>query len=91
MTSIHENPMRIYPDGRVVAHDAARYLGISGRTLANMRSLGTGPRFVKRGKIFYFIRDLDTWLEAGIARNTAEARVKNLDRRLDYGLEEKLR
>lgn len=91
MTAIHEHPMRIFPDGRVDAHDAAFYLGMSIRTLANMRSLGTGPRFVKRGKIFYFIKDLDRWLEAGMARTTAEARFKNLDRSLDRELEQKLR
>jgi hypothetical protein len=30
-----------------------------------MRGTGTGPRFIKRGHIFYFKEDLDAWLNAG--------------------------
>ena len=48
-----------YPDGRLDVKNAARYLGLSEKTLAMMRSNGTGPQFIKRGKIFYFKGDLD--------------------------------
>ena len=48
--------------------EAAKYLGYSPRTLANLASLGTGPRFtkpsaMKRGaKTFYDIAELDNWV-----------------------------
>lgn len=65
------------PDGRLDPSNAATYLGLSAKTLANMRTLGTGPRFIKRGRIFYRIADLDTWLAEGESRSTAEARFKS--------------
>lgn len=69
-------PMDIamFPDGRMTASDAAAYLGIAPKTLAMKRSNGTGPKFVKRGRVFYFKDDLDEWLRAGRASSTAEAR-----------------
>jgi hypothetical protein len=56
--------------------NAAAYLGLSHRTLSNMRSRGEGPRFIKRGRVFYFKQDLDEWLRHGYSRSTAEARLK---------------
>ena len=41
-----------FPDGRVDTINASRYLGLSVKTLAIMRSDGTGPRFIKRGRVF---------------------------------------
>lgn len=74
--------MRIHPDGRVDARDAANYLGLGERTLANMRTNGTGPRYVKIGRIFYFLRDLDAWLESKSATSTGEARAKRQEGKL---------
>lgn len=54
----------VFPDGRLDAKNAARYLGLKEKTLAMMRGNGTGPRFIKRGRIFYYKEDLDTWLNA---------------------------
>lgn len=66
----------IFPDGRLDTANAARYLGLAVKTLASMRSLGTGPRFVKRGRIFYFRQDLDAWMAAAPrVQSTAEARM----------------
>jgi hypothetical protein len=39
----------VYPDGRLDSENAARFLGFSPKTLAMMRTAGTGPKFVKRG------------------------------------------
>ena len=37
------------------------------------RASGTGPRFIKRGRIFYYKEDLDAWLnENGRHRSTAQ-------------------
>lgn len=66
--------IQLYPDGRMDGKNAARYLGLKEKTLAMMRSNGTGPCFIKRGKIFYFKEDLDTWLNAnGRLLSTAQA------------------
>jgi len=63
----------IFPDGRMDSANAADYLGLSQKTLAMMRCQGTGPEFIKRGRIFYFKEDLDTWLiQAGKRSSTAQ-------------------
>jgi hypothetical protein len=73
--SIQQIEVAMYPDGRMDALNAARYVGRSTKTLAMMRCAGTGPMFVKRGRIFYFKADLDRWLAKGRASSTAQARV----------------
>lgn len=61
-----------YPDGRLDTLNAAKYLGISLKTLAMMRTRGTGPKFIKPGRIFYYKADLTEWLVAkGKMTNTA--------------------
>jgi hypothetical protein len=45
--------------------NAALYLGLSVKTLATHATKGTGPRFIKRGRTFYFQNDLDQWLREG--------------------------
>jgi len=62
----------VLPDGRMSADNAAAYVGLSKKTLAMYRWRGIGPKFVKRGKVFYFKTDLDKWLRAGRAGSTAE-------------------
>ena len=49
-------------DGRMDTQNAALYVGLSQKTLAMQRTKGTGPRFIKRGRIFYYKADLDAWL-----------------------------
>jgi hypothetical protein len=65
----------MYPDGRVDTRNASVYVGLSAKTLAMMRCNGTGPKFVKRGRIFYFREDLDSWLNAG-GRFTSTAQAQ---------------
>ena len=65
-----------FPDGRLNTDNAARFLGLSTKTLAIMRSNGTGPRFMKRGRVFYFLDDLQAWVsEARRVRSSAQARL----------------
>lgn len=64
----------VFPDGRMDARTAANYIGLAVQTLAIKRSNGTGPKFVKRGRIFYYREDLDEWLRAGRVTITADAR-----------------
>ena len=63
----------VLPDGRMDRRNAARYLGLAEKTLAMHASRGTGPNFVKRGRVFYFKDDLDDWLQGGIVVSPAHA------------------
>ena len=65
----------MYPDGRVDTRNASAYVGLSEKTLAMMRCNGNGPKFVKRGRIFYFREELDSWLNAG-GRFTSTAQAQ---------------
>lgn len=56
------DPPDILPDGRMNTATAAKYLRISKKTLATRRCRGTGPRFTKPGRVFYFKEDLDEFL-----------------------------
>ena len=61
-------------DNLLDACAAARYLGLSARTLAKMRLSGNSPSFLKLGRrVLYRRIDLDTWLESRVARNTSDA------------------
>lgn len=75
--SIH---IQMFPDGRLNTANAARYLGLKEKTLAMMRGKGTGPQFIKRGRIFYFREDLDIWLnENGRIKSTTQLSSINLN------------
>lgn len=64
----------MFPDGRMDVRNASYYLGVKEKTLAMWRAGGTGPRFIKRGRVFYYKEDLDAWLnEHGRHRSTAQA------------------
>ena len=67
-----ETEVVILPDGRMDAKNAAAYLGYSVKTLAMQRCAGTGPKFVKRGRVFYFRQDLDEWLLNGRVESTSQ-------------------
>lgn len=67
--------IRIKPDGRMRASSAAAYIDASVKTLAVWRCKGIGPKFIKRGGIWYFKADLDEWLHSGRVSSTAQARA----------------
>jgi hypothetical protein len=70
--------VEIYPDGRMDTENTSLYLGLASKTLAMLRCNGKGPKFTKRGKIFYFKNDLDQWIAEGSGFNsTAQARFCN--------------
>ena len=70
--------IRVLPDGRLTALDAAAYCGISYKSMALYRSQGNGPPFVKLGKsVFYHKADLDAWLASCRVASTAEYRARN--------------
>ncbi len=65
----------VLADGRMDRKNAARYTGLSVKTLAMYACRGIGPRYVKRGRVFYFRDDLDAWINAGRCASTAQARI----------------
>ena len=68
------------PGRRLRTPEAARYLGLSWRTLQNFRISGVGPRFSKLGRsVVYSIPDLDKWVEERVRFSTAEYRDNALD------------
>ena len=81
MNAIDFPKIALLPDGRMNTQNAARYLGLSAKTLAMMRCQGTGPQFIKRGRVFYFKEDLDSWLnEGGRVSSTAELQASKSGR-----------
>lgn len=73
-TPIEAVQITMFPDGRLDVKNAALYLGLKEKTLAMMRGYGSGPKFIKRGRIFYFKEDLDNLLNAeGRMMSTAQA------------------
>ena len=59
----------------LTTRQAAEYLNLSEKTLSMWRCKGTGPEFIKRGKVFYLRQDLDIWLQQAKFKNTAQARL----------------
>ena len=53
--------------------EAARFLGLSGRTLEKHRTYGTGPIYRKLGgRIVYALDDLQAWAERGTRQSTSD-------------------
>jgi len=65
-----------YPDGRMDTCNASKYTGLSDKTLAMMRCNGNEPKFIKRGRVFYFRSDIDQWMNAnGRLTSTTQAKI----------------
>lgn len=53
--------------------EAARFLGLSGRTLEKHRTYGTGPVYRKLGgRIVYALDDLQAWADRGTRLSTSD-------------------
>jgi predicted DNA-binding transcriptional regulator AlpA len=53
--------------------EAARFLGLSGRTLEKHRTFGTGPAYKKiGGRVVYALRDLEAWADRGSRTATVQ-------------------
>lgn len=56
--------------------DAARFLGISIRTLEKHRTYGTGPTYRKiGGRVVYAVEDLQAWTAIGARKSTSDVNV----------------
>ena len=55
--------------------EAARFLGLSGRTLEKHRTYGTGPAYRKLGgRVVYAVEDLQAWADRGAVTSTSDPR-----------------
>ncbi|MGV0821035.1 helix-turn-helix transcriptional regulator [Martelella sp. AMO21009] len=53
--------------------EAARFLGLSGRTLEKHRTYGTGPAYRKLGgRVVYSVEDLQAWANRGAKTSTSD-------------------
>ncbi|MFI9412543.1 helix-turn-helix transcriptional regulator [Nocardia gamkensis] len=60
-----EQPVTRQPREYLTRHEAADYLRLSGKTLANWASSGSGPKSTRvGGKILYKLSDLNDYLAA---------------------------
>jgi hypothetical protein len=53
-----------FPDALLTAAEAAAYLRRDPGTLANWRSLGEGPAFIRGRPVLYQMSDLAAWVAA---------------------------
>ena len=70
------NPLAGLPPRLLRTPDAARFLGISLRTLEKHRTYGTGPVYRKiGGRVVYAIEDLQAWSAIGARKSTRDTDV----------------
>ena len=62
-----------FPPRYLRTPEAARFVGLSGRTLEKHRTYGTGPRYSKLGgRVVYRLEDLQAWVELGAKASTSD-------------------
>ena len=62
-----------FPPRYLRTPEAARFLGLSGRTLEKHRTYGTGPRYAKLGgRVVYQLEDLQAWVALGAKASTSD-------------------
>lgn len=55
--------------------EAARFLGLSPRTMEKHRTYGTGPAYRKLGgRVVYAVEDLQAWANRGMVTSTSDPR-----------------
>ena len=67
------DPLAGMPPRFLRTPEAARFLGLSGRTLEKHRTYGTGPQYRKiGGRVVYTLEDLQAWADRGTKRSTSD-------------------
>ena len=67
------DPLANLPPRYLRTPEAARFLGLSGRTLEKHRTYGTGPSYRKiGGRVVYRIEDLQHWADRGLRTSTSD-------------------
>src|SRR5216684_2170433 len=74
------DPMAGLPPRLLRTPDAARFLGISNRTLEKHRTYGTGPVYRKMGgRVVYAVEDLQAWSAIGARKSTTDQTAQRAD------------
>ncbi|RWH59333.1 MAG: DNA-binding protein [Mesorhizobium sp.] len=69
------DPLAGLPPRYLRTPEAARFLGLSGRTLEKHRTYGTGPEYRKLGgRVVYALEDLQAWANRGAVTSTSDPR-----------------
>ncbi len=69
------DPTAALPPRYLRTPEAARLLGLSGRTLEKHRTYGTGPKYSKLGgRVVYAVADLQAWVNRGAKESTSDER-----------------
>ena len=64
----------VLPPRLLRTEEAARWLGLSGRTLEKHRCTGGGPAYRKiGGRVVYAVADLQAWVDAGVRQSTSKS------------------
>lgn len=67
------DPQPALPPRFLRTPEAARFLGLSGRTLEKHRTYGTGPIYKKiGGRVVYALPDLQAWADRGTKASTSD-------------------
>jgi hypothetical protein len=67
------DPLAGLPPRFLPTPEAARFLGLSGRTLEKHRTYGTGPKYRKiGGRVVYAVDDLKAWADLGAKTSTSD-------------------
>ncbi|MBG6200195.1 putative DNA-binding transcriptional regulator AlpA [Labrenzia sp. EL_13] len=67
------DPLAGMPPRFLRTPEAARFLGLSGRTLEKHRTYGTGPAYRKLGgRVVYALEDLQAWANRGVVTSTSD-------------------
>jgi predicted DNA-binding transcriptional regulator AlpA len=67
------DPLTGMPPRFLRTPEAARFLGLSGRTLEKHRTYGTGPKYRKiGGRVVYALDDLKAWADLGAKTSTSD-------------------
>ena len=64
------------PQRYLRTQEAAKFLGLSERTLEKHRTYGTGPTYRKLGgRVVYAVEDLQAWADQGLVTSTSDPRA----------------
>ena len=67
------DPLAGFPPRYLRTPEAARFLGLSPRTMEKHRTYGTGPRYSKLGgRVVYRVDDLQAWVTQGAKASTSD-------------------
>jgi hypothetical protein len=60
------------PTKLLTSTEAADFLRLRPSTLAKMRCVGGGPKYLRRGRVLYPLHELERWIEGRTVANTTE-------------------